>query len=67
MKDFFKNELKVGDFVALQPKNYRFGFVKATIVKITAQRVRVEYLWDGSKQQYIVEPNCVVKFPQENN
>lgn len=42
MKDFLGNELAVGDKVACLEKDYK-NLMKATIIKITAKTILVEY------------------------
>jgi hypothetical protein len=61
MKDYLGKELKVGDKVFFQPKNYRDGFVTGEIIKLTPQQVRVKYLWHSRPREYLLYPNCVAK------
>lgn len=42
MKDFVGNEVKVGDTVICLEKGYN-NLVKATVVKITPQNIKVKY------------------------
>lgn len=63
MKDFFGQELQVGDTVASLIKNYR-GLTKATITKLTPQNIRVRYKsYTGYEREYICPPDWVVKEP----
>jgi len=59
MKDFFGNELEIGDEVAFNPPVYK-GIVKGTIVKFTPKMVKVSY--DPHGKQYT---NETAVFPRE--
>lgn len=65
-KDFLGRELAVGDEVVVTPKNYR-GLIRATVVKMTSQKVRLAYknTWNfgkpGVDEEYLVWPTDVVK------
>ena len=66
-KDIFNNELKIGDAVATQAKNYR-GLVIGEIVSFTPQKVRVKYInnWNytpGREEEYLTESEWIVKKP----
>jgi len=52
MKDFFGNELSVGDTVAFTPPHYK-NFCLGTIVKITAKQIAIEYIntWNFGKDR----------------
>lgn len=66
MKDFLGYELEVGDEVVTTPKHYR-GLVRATVLKITPQKVRVSYINDwnyakpGKEESFITPHDTVVK------
>lgn len=66
MKDFLGYELEVGDEVVTTPKNYR-GLVKATVLKLTPQKIRVSYINDwnyakpGREEFFITPPDTCVK------
>lgn len=63
MKDFFGQELSIGDSVAVPPKNYR-GLVKARIIAVTPQNIRVKYA-NPYEQEYLVPPGSVIRCPEE--
>lgn len=61
MKDFFGNELRVGDEVAFCEPGYR-NLIIGKIQHFTPQKVRVEYLdMSKSKTTYLGEPNFFIK------
>ena len=61
MRDFFGNELVVGDEVAFCEPGYR-TLITGKIQHFTPQKVRVEYLdMSHSKTTYLGEPNFFIK------
>ena len=66
MKDYFGNELAIGDEVAFYAPNYRM-FTTGTIIKFTPQQVRVEYVntWNygnpGHTDTYLAYPSMFIK------
>ena len=66
MKDYFGNELSIGDRVAFYASNYR-SFTTGTIVKFTPKQVKVEYInnWNyaepGVSMTYLAYPNMFIK------
>jgi hypothetical protein len=69
MKDYFGNELNIGDQVAFYAPDYRM-FTTGTIIKFTPQQVRVSYLntWnygkEGSEQTDLGYPKMFIKKPE---
>ena len=65
MKDFFGQELRVGDKVAVLLKWYR-RLVHGTIVKFTPKKICVEYKMknDLYPSKYYVDDNMIVKEPK---
>ena len=63
MKDFFKNELAVGDTVAFNPPYYK-GLIKGTVKKFTPQKVTLEYKWQNRIETTNSFPQDVVKEPK---
>lgn len=65
MKDFLGREIEIGDTVVLTAPKYRM-FTKAKVIKLTPQKVRVEYIntWNygkpGRRQEYLSEPDFLV-------
>jgi hypothetical protein len=49
MKDFNKNELAVGDFVAMLPPNYRH-MVQGRVVGFTPKQIKIEWLPDYNRR-----------------
>lgn len=64
MKDFFGQELNIGDKVAVTPKDYR-GLVEATIISLTPKNVRVTYNTSWSEREYLVPPDALIRFPED--
>ena len=69
MKDFFGNQLKIGDKVAAIIPRYR-GLVLADIIAFTPQQVRIRFLntWNygrevGKIEETIQYPNQLIKSP----
>lgn len=62
MKDFFNQPLAVGDKVAIIRTGYR-DFVHGEVVKLTAQKVRVEVRERGQYGETLRFPWEVVKRP----
>lgn len=66
MKDFFGQELSIGDTVAFLPERYR-ELVSGTIVAFTNSKVRVEfinrYYGQNSLDKTIRYPLTVIKKP----
>ena len=61
MRDFFGNELVVGDEVAFCEPGYR-NLITGKIQHFTPQKVRVEYItMDKQKTTYLGEPNFFIK------
>lgn len=66
MKDFFGNELNVGDTVAFYAPGYRM-FTTGEVLEFTPKQVRVGYVntWnfgkDGKKMTYLGYPNMFIK------
>lgn len=67
MKDFLKQELKVGDMVVTVRPQYR-EFVLAQIIKFTPQKVVVEYdTWykdsngNYGKEKFTTNPDFLIK------
>lgn len=66
MKDFFGNELELGDVVAFYAPGYR-SFTEGTIIAFTPKQVRVEYYntWNyaapGIKKTYLAYPSMFIK------
>lgn len=65
MKDYFGQELNVGDRVAFVARNYRM-LITGTVRALTAKRVRIDYIntWnfgpEGRPDETIIEPlNCI--------
>jgi hypothetical protein len=52
VKDFFKQDLTVGDFVAFNPPKYK-GLTMGKVVGFTPQKVKVEYLDININQQTV--------------
>jgi hypothetical protein len=48
MKDFFGNELEIGDTVAFNPPVYK-GLVKGIVVKFTPKMIKVSYAPHGKQ------------------
>jgi len=66
-KDFFGQELKVGDKVASLIKDYR-GLTKAEVIKITPQNIRVTYKTHNNYvREYLCPSDWVVKEPDNVN
>ncbi len=69
MKDFFGQDLAVGDIVALTPHGYKH-LVQGVIVGFTAQQVRVGYsrrLWNRQEDTTILRPPLdLIKRPQNS-
>ena len=61
-KDFLGNDVKVGDIIAVAPRNYR-GLVKAKVIKITKMTFLVEYVPFGYTYptEYRVDHDAVIK------
>lgn len=70
MKDYFGNQLNIGDEVAFYAPGYRM-FTTGTIIKFTEKQVRVEYVntWNygpkGSTMTYLAYPNMFIKKVKE--
>lgn len=60
MKDFFGNELNVGDTVAFEQPRYR-NLVLGTIVGFTAHNVRVIYVHQDRQFDYLTPPEHLIK------
>jgi len=62
MKDYFGNELKIGDVVAFEKPRYRM-LVTGTIISFSARQVRVEYETDtnGRTETYLSYPGVFIK------
>ncbi len=61
MRDFFGNDLKVGDEVAFCEPGYR-NLITGKILNFTPQKVRVQYFaMDKRNTTYLSEPNFLVK------
>lgn len=59
MKDYLGNELQVGDEVIFPYPNYR-GLVTGKILKITPQKVKMEYVHQNYSRTYTIEGNSVI-------
>lgn len=78
MKDFFGQELKVGDYVAIERPKYR-ELTTAVVVSFTPQKVRVAYNlhYQSSSVEHIdpkgkswnylflIDPRAVIKAPNQ--
>jgi hypothetical protein len=65
MKDFFKQELAIGDIVAFEEPGYR-NLVLGEIIAFTPKNVRVAYgapRSQGIRATFLTLPNSVVKKP----
>lgn len=66
MKDYFGQELEIGDRVAFYAPGYR-SFTTGTVIKFTPQQIRVEYVntWnygkDGKEMTYLGYPTQFIK------
>lgn len=65
MKDFFGNDIRVGDTVALIPNHYR-SLVEGKVISLTPKQVRIEYFntWNfGEKvaEETIRYPDTLIK------
>jgi len=64
MKDYFGNELGVGDKVAFTEPQYR-NLIDGEVVKFTPQKVRVRYMTSaGYITTYLSLPNFLIKAPE---
>lgn len=64
MKDFFNQELAVGDEVAILLPAYR-NLVNAKIIKLTEQKIRVEYIHQNDLRETVLCPDLCIKKPFE--
>lgn len=66
MKDFFGNELKIGDEVAFEAPRYR-RLTLGKIIAFTPQQIRVEFnnTWnygkEGRIETYLMQSNSCIK------
>lgn len=61
MKDFFGNELDLGDKVAITYPGYKF-LVNGEVVDFTAKKIRVQYRdLHGTIQETLVDRTRIVK------
>ena len=66
MKDFFKQDLAIGDIVAFYAPNYRH-FTKGKVIAFTPKKVRVEYMntWNfgkpGLRCEYLADSDMFIK------
>ena len=71
MKDYFKQQLLIGDVVAFYAPGYR-QFATGTIVAFTKKQVRVSYMntWNYSKPgvqfEYLAYPDMFIKQQLDN-
>jgi len=57
--DIFGNVLNVGDVVATLKPRFRYSLVRATIVAITPERLRVKA--EGADESHVVADSTVAK------
>ena len=67
MKDFFGQEIKMGDSVALTPHGYK-DLVMGTVIDFTPQKVRVSYMRTHNfgvqrEDSILRDPSNLVKAP----
>ena len=64
MKDFFGQQLEIGDSVGVLLKGYRH-LVNAKVIQFTPQKVRVEYKQREHlySETYLVDTNMLVRNP----
>lgn len=65
MKDFFGNDIRVSDTVALIPNGYR-SLVEGNVTSLTPKQVRIEYFntWNFDRkvaEETIRYPDTVIK------
>jgi hypothetical protein len=71
MKDFFGQELSIGDSVAFYAPGYRH-FCTGNVIAFTPKKVRVEYIntWNygrpGLKIEYLADSDMFIKKPASN-
>ena len=66
MRDFFNNELAVGDAVAVTPVGFK-SLVRGRVVGFTDKMVRVEYSWSLPRpitETVLRYPGDLVRAPQ---
>ena len=68
MKDFFGQELTIGDWVAFTRPNYR-DLVVGRIISFTPKKVHVSYFQYGARTlaDYLSEPEFLIKDPRKQN
>ncbi len=62
MKDFFDQELNVGDVVAFEEPSYR-NLSLGTIVAFTPKQVRLAWVKDGRTYNYLTYASHLIKRP----
>ena len=62
MKDFFGQELAVGDEVAVEQPRYR-NLIRAEIIAFTPQKIRVKYRYQNYDHTFLTLPNTLIKAP----
>jgi len=63
MKDYFNNELAIGDTVAFYQPGYR-NFILGKVVDFTPKKVRVNYMYQNYEHTYLADPDMFIKKPK---